>query len=264
MKKIIVTLAVLLLAAPVMADVTITCTETDANEITVSFATSSETERVRALALDIQLDDANAVIENIECVSAGYNIHPTNIEINSEGEVDEYGSCAVDEGDDQNDTTEQGSLYEGDNYPAEGDLFIITLSGCGDSVGVSVSENALRGGIVMEDANGPDGNVNSAGIIIDIGGCGCQCWGDIAGPTGGPDGLVSTSDLGLLMSTLGPVGSPYVLVTPVGLECMDVSGPQGCSDGNLSTSDLGALMSYLGPIGSPYIGACMPDPPPCP
>jgi len=90
---------------------------------------------------------------------------------------------------------------------------------------------------------------------------GCRCWGDIAGPFGPPDNMVSTSDLGLLLATLGPVGPPYeICPVPAGLECMDLAGPFGPPDGCLSTSDLGALLAYLGPFGPPYEGPCMPAP----
>jgi hypothetical protein len=269
MKKIIVTLAVLLLTAPVMADVTITCSAgAEPNTVVVSFSVSGEAELVRAIALDIQVNDPNVSITDVNCVSDGYYIYPGSIAIDAGGNVTDYGTCAGVLG--SNDlTSEQGSLYVGaPNAPAPGDLFILTLGGCtlGDgNVGVTVSENQLRGGVVMEDAGAPSGSVILVGCDVEIPICaeeGCQCFGDVSGPTGVPDGSVSTSDMGALLGVLGAAGPPYnVCPVPAGFECMDLSGPTGVPDGCLSTADMGALLSYLGVVvGPPYVGGCMPAP----
>ncbi len=218
MKKIIVTLAVLLLAAPAMADVFIVCTPGPGpNDVTVSFSSSGEAELVRAIALDVQISDPNAWVEDVNCVSEGYIIHPTNIVIGVGGAVEEYGSCAGVH-DDNLVISEQGSLYIGAaNEPLEGDLFIVTIAGCTqldpNEVTVTVSENALRGGVVMEDASNPTLPVNLSGASTTwlIGKCAVSdicaaCRGDVA-----VDGTVDFSDLMAVyngMTAVYPTGDP--------------------------------------------------------
>jgi hypothetical protein len=223
MKKIIITLAVLLLAAPAMATVTINCTPGgEPNTVVVSF-TSDEGQLVRALALDLQFSDPCAWIEDVNCVHAGYNIYPGSINIDAGGNVTNYGSCGILDGNSM--TSEQGSLYEigVDTPPTPGDLFIVTLGGCGQigsggDVVISVSENALRGGIVMEDASAPSAVVLN-GTTVNIGECeeiGCACPGDITDVTSGgpPDGTVNFGDLMKIyveMITVYPAGDPTFL-----------------------------------------------------
>ena len=262
MKKIIVTLAVLLLAAPAMASVDIVCTpDNGANTVTVSFSTNGEAELVRALALDIQFSDPNVWIEDINCApgtDAGYNIHPSNIDISPGGVVDDYGSCAGEE-DTNSMTSEQGSLYvglpSGPNAPDEGDLFIITLGGCtldvsGD-VAITISENVLRGKVVMEDVSNP-GTVNLTGCSLGIGECppppdpSCPCPGDVDGNT-----FINTSDLGQLITQLTAAGAPYIIPSSGVGDCRDYDG-----NGFINTSDLGQLITALTNAGAPYIISC--------
>ena len=289
MKKIIITLAVLLLAAPAMASVDIVLTpDNGANTVTVSFTTSGEAELVRALALDIQFSDPNVWIEDINCVpgvNKGYNISPTNVVISAGGVMSdpESDECAA-VVDDNSLTSEQGSLYvglpSGPNAPNEGDLFIITLGGCtldvsGD-VAITISENVLRGKVVMEDVSNP-GTVNLTGCSVGIGECppeGCLCFGDISGPLGVPDDAVSINDLTSMLSMLTGQ-EPYKSNTPTYLgpipldwECADISGPLGVPDGFLSINDLTSLLSVLTgtePYKSntpTYLGPCLADPNP--
>lgn len=252
MKKIIITLAVLLLAAPVMADVTITCTNSGPNEVTVSFSTSGESELVRAIALDVQISDPCAWIEEVTCVS-DYNIHPGSIDISPAGVIDDLGTCAGEQ-DTNSMTSEQGSLYVGDNAPVPGDLFIITLGGCGEvgssgDVVVTVSENALRGGVVMEDADGPDGSVISDGITINIGECaiaGCAtCVGDVDG-----NGYLTTADITTLFNQIAGLGSPYWVITDAA-DCGDVD-----QNGYRTTADITTLFNQIAGFGSPYWQIC--------
>jgi hypothetical protein len=257
MKKIIVTLAVLLLAAPAMASVDITCTVSGPNEVTIAFSTTGEAELVRAIALDVQVDDPNAWIEDVNCVSAGYYIYPGSINIDAAGEVVDYGSCAgVQDGNAM--TSEQGSLYVGAaNEPAEGDLFIVTLGGCtldasGD-VDVTVSENALRGGVVMEDpALSPTVNLPGA-TTVNIGQCAtttCPCAGDIDG-----DLAVSFNDLIAMYSEMVvqyPTGDPsfvYNIGMPSGMECADLDGDTVITFNDLITMYSEMVVQY--PTGDP-------------
>ena len=206
MKKIIVTLAVLLLASPAMA-VTITVVPGPGpNDVTIGFDDDDDAQRVRAIALDVQVADANVVIGDVNCVSASYNIHPGSISIDAGGTVTDYGTCAGAGLDSNTMASEQGSLYEDgvDPYPVEGDLFIITLEGCtvvaDGNVVVSVSENQLRGGIVMEDPEVPPESVDvSATATVNVGTCTTLCLGDMDG-----NGFVNTTDLGMMVNLIAP------------------------------------------------------------
>ena len=168
MKKFALVLIVLMLAAPVMATVTITATESPANTWTVSF-TSDEVNDVRAFALDVSVDSSATItsvtpvkIGESNSVSLGYGIFPSTIYIDGDGNVVDYNTPvtplgAPDACDGLNTgavTVELGSLYEDGNVPVPGDLFTFTVSG---SCAVTMSENARRGGVVMEN---PDESVD--------------------------------------------------------------------------------------------------------
>lgn len=285
MKKIMFVLVALLMASPAMASVDITCAAGPGpNDVTVSF-TSSEANNVRAFALDISINDPCAWIAAVDCNHVGYGIYPGSIVIDDAGVVTDDGTCVGNPAQGpaggtlgglgtDGVTIEMGSLYEvGVESPPvqSGILVIVTLGGCDsndDGVDVSIAENAIRGGVVMEN---PDEvvTVNLTGLNRDIDNCvevGCQCYGDIAGSTGpDPDGLVNTADLGKLLGLLGPLGGaspPYqVCPVPPGFECMDITGSTGPTpDGCINTADLGKLLGYLGPLGGaspPYQGPCM-------
>jgi hypothetical protein len=288
MKKIIF-VALLLMASPALATVTITVDPgLDPCTVVIGF-TSDEANNVRAFALDIMLDDPCATICDINCVSAGYNIYPgaKGIKIDDSGVVTDYGSCEGDPAqgpaggtlgglDTNGVTVEMGSLYEVgvDPPPAQsGDLVILTLCGCDSSgdanIVVSVAENSIRGGVVMEN---PDEVVTvdtSDTALVPMGTCDiCQCYGDITGSTGpDPDNLVNTADLSKLLGLLGPLSGaspPYeVCPVPAGYECMDIAGTTGPEpDGCINTADLSKLLGYLGPLSGsspPYEGPCMTD-----
>jgi hypothetical protein len=213
------------------------------------------------ISLDVQIDDPGVYIADVNCVSADYFIYPGSISIDAGGYITDWGICAgVLDGNSM--TSEQGSLYEDgvDPYPVPGDLFIVTLGGCtldeNGEVDVTVSENALRGGIVMEDPDvGPTAvDVSATATVIMPSGCcaddcglacATTCMGDMNG-----DGWLSPTDLSMLFNTLAPVGSPYWLQTTVD-DCGDMN-----QDGWLSPTDLSLLFNTLGPVGAPYWLQC--------
>jgi len=181
MKKLICLLAVLLAAAPALADVDISCSAVvDGNTavITVSYDATTETSNVRAFALDITLQGEANIID-VNCVNGDYYIYPGSIDIDSQGNVQDFGSCLCDSGypgtlpglDTNGVTVEMGSLYaEGEPAPAKsGTLLELTIQGCGD-VNVVLAENAVRGGVVMED---PDETptVNLTGCTASLASC---------------------------------------------------------------------------------------------
>ena len=263
MKKIIITLAVLLLATPAMALVTITVEAGPGpNDVTIGFTSDEDPGKlVRAIALDVQVSDANVVIADVNCINVDYKIHPGSIAIDAGGNVTDYGTCAGAGLDTGTMSSEQGSLYIGAaNAPVEGDLFIVTLANCtavaDGNVVVSVSENQLRGGVVMEDA-GPAASVDvSATATVTVGNC-CSlpdccttCKGDLDG-----NGWIMVPDMFMLMGKLGAAGAPYTipLGDPLYQDCGDMDGNKW-----IMVPDYFMLLGMLGGAGAPYTIPCPP------
>jgi hypothetical protein len=246
MKKLVLLLAVLLCAAPAMAtDVTITAVAGPGpNDVTVGFTTANVTELVRAIALDVILDDPNVVISDINCVNADYGIYPGSISIDASGNVTNWGTCAGAGLDSNTVATEQGSLYaDGDPLPAQsGDLFIITLDGCtsdgSEDVVVSITEDALRGGVVLEDPAVAAGVTLPADVTVDVG-CDTStaplCLGDLNGDT-----FINTTDLGMMVNLIA--GAPGFSIPAAGNEAGDMNG-----DTFVNTTDLGMMVNTIAP-----------------
>jgi hypothetical protein len=182
-KRIILVLTVLMLAAPAWSEVLITGTAVG-NNVTVHYDARSEPNLVRGFGLDVQLNEVSgATITGFTVDSffdIYYPIYPGSIDINdSTGQVDANGSPICDPCvypgtlpglNSSGMTVEFGSLYEkGVDTPPDpcGDMFTITVSG--DCV-VCITENTVRGGVVMETA-GSDPDVNAPCITVGSGGC---------------------------------------------------------------------------------------------
>jgi hypothetical protein len=228
MKKVMLFL-VLCFAVPAMATVTIDAVD-QGGTVDITYAVS-DANLVRALALDITVDGSvvitgvTATIEGESTAAApGYGIFPGSIEIDvnvaspTYGEVISYGSPLAPAGDPgaAGDvpgtaiTVELGSVYVGDaNSPGTSGIALsISYTGTGT---LTITENAIRGGIVMEDVALEPALVLAADVPL---GAGCACYGDISGPAGVPDGEVSVIDLSTLVGTL--LGqSPYKDNAPV-------------------------------------------------
>lgn len=160
MKRRALILAVLFMTVPAMAvsNVTITC-EYDGNEVTVSY--ESDANLIRGFGLDIAVTDAN--ITKVWWDPNGpYRIFPGQIEIEY-GEVTDYNyPYESDDLGDANVTIEMGSLYTWDTnyiddanagYGKEPNLSGVLLKFYVDKDEYCwvITENAARGGIVMED-----------------------------------------------------------------------------------------------------------------
>jgi hypothetical protein len=156
MKKILLLGVLLFMAAPAMAaaNVDITCV-VDGNEVTVSYETDGN--NIRAFGLDINVVSGDAVITKMEMVSTDYRIFPGQIVI-EDGDVTDWGTpYAADDLGDAVLTVEMGSLYAADDPckqdppPTSGDLFKFWVT-CGSATShFAITENTLRGGVVMED-----------------------------------------------------------------------------------------------------------------
>jgi len=162
MRKISLILAVLLLAAPAWAAVTITATDEGAGVVAINYVSDAN---VSAFALDITVDAG--VISAIsdyhvgESTSdaKGYGIFPGTIEI-IDGDVNDYGTPDADPNDhpdtqpglDSNGITiEMGALYEdGNQPPLSGLLCKVTVT---ENCELCIAGNTTRGSVVLEDAN---------------------------------------------------------------------------------------------------------------
>jgi hypothetical protein len=259
MKKIAVVLLALLMAAPVMADVVISVAAGPGpNDVTISYDASGEGEAPRAFALDIDLLDPETTIEEVNCVNADYFVYPGSISISEEGEVEGDGSCNCG-GDSNSVCVEMGSIEPSDP-PTTGDLVILTLGGCveGGTADVNVAENAIRGGVVMEDPEAAV-TVDSQGgaVATALPGCrvpNCQDPIECGGHSQGDstcDGNINLADLFALKAAFGSA-APW-------------TGALCCSDYNddlaVNLGDLFVLKAGFGASGlSPATGiqVCIP------
>ena len=180
MKKIILALTVLLLAAPAMAapdTVTVTCTDNENCGVDISYSVS-EANLPRAFALDITVDAGT--IESYDITGAQpFDIYMGTIDVNqSTGVIDSNGTPIA-----PSDapgalgglgttgiTIEMGSLYEKGVEPdpcTSGLLISLALT---ENCTVSVAENTTRGGIVMEDISISPNKVLTGTPVI------CSCF----------------------------------------------------------------------------------------
>jgi hypothetical protein len=258
MKKLLLVMAVLLIAAPAIAEVKITCTQPTAagteHIITVSYDATSEVNLPRAFALDITLTDTvaadNAIITAVTPAVTGESavgnrgfgifLGADGVDINeTTGIVNGWGSpvanpadpCAATGIGTNAVTVELGSLYGGvqgvsnPNAPASsGTLCTFTVNS--KVCTVAITENARRGGIVMEDpAEAVDANLPSAFPIV--------CPGDIAGLFfGPPDAIVDSWDY-------NTVTNNWLSSVPPGPPEADICGLFfGPPDGTIDSWDL--------------------------
>jgi len=184
MRMMILALAVLLLAAPALATVTIEATQVGETKVVeISYDAETETELVRAFALDITVTDGNIVEINDFAIgddNGGYGIFPGNfsryITVNSTtGDVDDWDVpeyTPVADGADPGAqgglgtpgiTIEMGALYETNAPLKSGVLCTITVS---DDCTVNLALNGMRGNVVLETAEEPLDPVELVGCEV--------------------------------------------------------------------------------------------------
>ncbi|MHC4361366.1 MAG: hypothetical protein ACYSTZ_00960, partial [Planctomycetota bacterium] len=194
MKKTLFVLLLLLAAAPAWARVDIWCEQVggDSNEIIVYFDATSEVNFVRAIALDIQLT-FDGVIKDVVCVNSDFWVSPGKAagNVDTVTETIDYDdpntACVCPEpgpppgthpdtlpglvGDSNGITIEMATLYENGAPARSGELVRLRIDGRGFDI--IISENVIRGGVVMED---PDEvvDVNSTGCTEGE----CHCFPD--------------------------------------------------------------------------------------
>jgi hypothetical protein len=261
MKKFIFVLVTLALTVPAWAApvVDITCAQSPTgDEVIVSYNVSSypaDPNRVRAFALDITVDNG-CTIETVECVqdyahlgTTGYWVHPGSIVIEANGVISDYGTCAATALCQPTVTVEMGSLYAITAPAQSGELLRFTIRktgceaafACNASCNVTVAENAIRGGVVMEDP--------SIAPTVNLSGCTAyfcsSCKGDMTG-----DGWVMIPDMAAIIGLMG-AGNPIAPGAAIPnthaayKACGDMNG-----DGWLMIPDMAAIIGMVGP-GNP-------------
>ena len=243
MRKTFFVLVVAMLTTPVWAAVTITATDLGEGVVAIDYS-SDEIELARAFALDITVDAGT--IDAISDFAVGddnngYGIFPANfsryITVDpATGEVSDWSVAGYSPVADGNDpgalgglgtngiTIEMGSLYGTQAPPNQGRLCTVT---CSETCLLTVTTNATRGNVVLEDASEATVDLTAAtNVQITIGAiasytgpqmdewiavgkpdCWCasinprQCHGDADGASQGPNTYwVSTNDVDILIA----------------------------------------------------------------
>jgi hypothetical protein len=246
MKKILLTLVVLLLATPAWAVVNITA-EADGCTVTVSFDATTEANLVRAFSLDIKLDnDANIV--SAAGINADYYVFPGTIQIDASGNVTNPGTVVAEYGDLTSDTLpgldsngitiEMGSLYApvgpgSPNAPApSGALLTFTVDAdCTVTITANVSRAGATG-VVMEDPDEVvDVNLPDPLAVDECGAPPCMVAGDTIG-----DISITQAIVDLWVS----IGSPPEWC------CVSNSSGDSNLDEYTNPSDVVAIINNLG------------------
>jgi len=276
MKKFFI-LSFVLLATPAMAAVTITVTDIGNCMAEISYTDTGAPDNVRAFALDVTVDsDANIIdcngfmVGECNSVVKGYGIFPGRfaryITPTSPNWGDpNYTPVAVPAdlpGDTQGGietggvTLEMGSLYVDANVPDLGPAVLCRLK-VDRTCNMTVTVNAGRGGVVLEDASTVVPVLTGAtGVEVVCEAAGCACYGDAY-----VDGQVNIDDLAAIVGYLGSYSGtspPYTVPVTAETDCYDVNG-----DNFISIDDLAAIVGYLGPYSGtspPYTAPCMPTP----
>ena len=281
MKKVFFTLILIMMASPAWATIYITATDLGDGMVAIEY---SGTELARAFALDITVD--NGIIAGITDYvigddNNGYGIFPANfsrhITVLDTGEVETWDVNDYTPIANPNDpgalgglgtngiTIEMGSLYDTQAPPMQGRLCTVL---CTAPCLLSVTTNATRGNVVLEDATeaevdltGATDVIVSAGITIEftsadlqqweaVGKPDCwlasinprQCHGDADGLAEGEDNFwVSDNDLDIL---IGALNKPLSELEGNQI-CADFDHlPQGSQQYRVSANDFEILMAH--------------------
>jgi hypothetical protein len=169
MRKLFFILVGAVLTTPVWATVSITATDLGEGVVAIDYS-SDEAELVRAFALDIIVDSGtiDAISDfKVGDDNNGYGIFPGNFSTfitvdPMTGEVSNWGVAGYSPVADGNDpgalgglgtsgiTIEMGSLYDTKAPPKQGRLCTVT---CSEPCLLTVTTNATRGNVVLEDAS---------------------------------------------------------------------------------------------------------------
>jgi hypothetical protein len=204
MKKTIL-LVLLLLCAPAMAAVNITCTATG-NVVSINYDASAEPNLVRGFALNVTATGAN--ITGISDVHPKYYIYPGTIQIDANGDVTNWGTPVAPASAPDNPgqlgtgsiVLEMGSLYKsGDDSNAPGATGLLCKLTVDGYCTIGIAGNSTRGNVVLE--NGNAATINATGCTV-----GQPCWNYDCFTCGDADGNceVASADVLLLLSAWPP------------------------------------------------------------
>ena len=265
MKKIVLGMLVLMLAAPAMAiDVTFTAVHEGTTGVVRIYydANSPPGALPRAFALDITVDNSQT-IDAISDLSADYWVYPGSIDINDAGEVNNVGTPVADPCDLPSDTEqglgttgitiEMGSLYVGAaNEPDPCALLCkVTVS---SDCNLTVTGNVGRGKAVLEGAAQALTNLPISLMVSPITPACCPPDCTDSTMVGPPDGNMTTQDYYAIQGALayadylksGGAGTHYVINGPTDAQaghlwnaCMDASNDGGNpgQDGDIDLQD---------------------------
>jgi hypothetical protein len=174
MRKIVLALAVLLLAAPTWAAVNVDCVLVPVpgpNYVVAVTYEVTDTNDIRAFGIRIDVNNG-ATISDIDVNDTDYYIFPGSIDINdTTGEVDANGSAVADGGNGQSYMIlEMGSLYAAEDAkhpikpPQSGTICTFKVS---KECVVTLSRDAERGGVVMENGSDYAGSLGSVIVLYD-------------------------------------------------------------------------------------------------
>ncbi|MBN1795761.1 MAG: hypothetical protein JW804_03735 [Sedimentisphaerales bacterium] len=162
MKKMIFVLTVLLLVAPAMAGLTISCNQKGSYgqgnaAVEISYVATADANIPRGLGLEVTVD-SGVTVTGVESASADYWVYPGSIVIdtNDPPSVADYGTPIASGQGTSSVIIEMGSLHypTGNDSPNAPDLAgtLITLNLSGTDCNVSISGNGTRGNVVDYDA----------------------------------------------------------------------------------------------------------------
>ena len=187
MKKILLTLLVLVFASPALATVNITAVQVGDpcdGRVRIGWEANTETNLVRAFGLDVTLDnDANIV--SVTGLSADYWVYPGTIQIAADGTISFIGSIGAEYGDLPGDTLEgppdgngvtleAASLYApvgpgSPNAPAKSGVLAEIVVDANTTLCISANvSRAGATGVVMEDPDEVVSVVYGACLYVDV------------------------------------------------------------------------------------------------
>lgn len=196
MKKLMLIVAALVIAAPALATVEIGVTDLGGGDAAITYNVTAG-EAVRAFALDVTVSagtiDAVSGYKTGESVSGdlGYGIFPGNFRdyiapatpnwgdpnytpVAPSGDPDALGGLGT-----GGVTLELGSLYVDANGPAaSGTLCVLTIS---ETAEVCITANDSRGGVVLEDANAAPTDLPLSPCVTVTVASGPACWSNPLG-----------------------------------------------------------------------------------
>ena len=184
MKKLILVLAILVIAAPAFAAFDVSLVQLAGNNVQIRYTGADPCNLPRAFALVIDVNGGKADINGVTgyktgqstSASRGFGIYPAKITINGAGDVNDWGNPIADKNDPLPAGADQilpsnklvlefGSLYapvaDKNQAPAtDGNLCTLSIdcNGTGNPTITLTDESTYRGGVVLENGQQFEGS----------------------------------------------------------------------------------------------------------